>query len=59
MRRPDEYNTEIDGKLSLGVVLLHFTSVASAWAGKIQWSFGPDAGLSLPEGYEAVASCVL
>ena len=59
VRRPDEYTTEIDGKLSLGVVLLHFTSVASAWAGKLQWSFGPEAGRSLPEGYEAVASCVL
>ncbi len=60
VRRPDAYTTEIDGKLSLGIVLLHFTSVASEWAGKIQWRFGQDAGvLQLPEGYEAVASCVL
>ena len=33
--RPDEYNTEIDGKLSLGVVMLHFAAAASAWAGKV------------------------
>ena len=60
VRRPDEYTTEIDGKLSLGIVLLHFTSVASEWAGNLSWRFGPDAqALSLPEGFEAVASCVL
>lgn len=60
VRRPDAYTTEIDGKLSLGIVLLHFTSVASEWAGTIQWRFGADAAaLPLPEGYEAVASCVL
>ena len=58
--RPDSYNTEIDGKLSLGIVLQHFTSVASSWAGKLQWHFGPEAAaLSLPEGYAVVASCVL
>lgn len=60
VRRPDDFNTEIDEKLSLGIVLLHFTSVASAWAGKIQWAFGKDAyALELPEGHEVVASCVL
>lgn len=60
VRRPDEYNTEIDGRLSLGIVLLHFTSVAEAWAGKIQWRFGEEAAkLPLPEGHEVVASCVL
>ena len=44
--------------LGLGIVLLHFTSTASQWAGKIKWSLGADAAkLQLPEGYEAVASC--
>ena len=58
--RPDEYTTDLDGKLSLGIVLLHFTSVAEEWAGKIRWSFAPNAGnLQLPEGYKAVATCVL
>lgn len=58
--RPDALTTEIDGKLSLGIVLLHFTSVAAEWAGKIQWRFGADAAkLKLPEGHEVIASCTL
>lgn len=58
--RPDEYNTEIDGKLSLGVVMLHFAAVASAWAGKVTWKLGVDAKqIALPEGYSVVASCAL
>lgn len=57
---PDAYNTQIDGDLSLGVVLLHFTSVASGWMGHIEWQLGADAAaLQLPEGYKAVASCRL
>ena len=60
VRRPDEYTTETDGKLSLGIVLLHFTSVAENWVGKIQWHFGENvAKLQLPEGHEVIASCVL
>ena len=48
------------GQIDLGIVLLHFSSTASQWAGKIKWSFGADAAkLQLPEGYEAVASCKL
>lgn len=58
--RPDAYNTEIDGALSLGIVLQHFTSVASAWAGKLSWRFGSQAApLSLSEGFSVVASCTL
>ena len=58
--RPDEYNTEIDGKLSLGVVMLHFAVAASAWAGKITWKLGADAKqIALPEGYSVVASCAV
>ena len=58
--RPDAYNTEIDGKLSLGVVMLHFAAAASAWAGKVTWKLGTDAKqLALPEGYSAVASCAV
>ncbi|MBO5323954.1 MAG: nitroreductase family protein [Oscillospiraceae bacterium] len=60
VRRPDEYTTDIDGKLSLGIALLHFTSVAENWAGKLRWSFGESAAkLQLPEGHEVVATCVL
>ena len=58
--RPDEYTTEIDGKLSLGIVLHHFTSVAENWAGKLSWRFGNDAAqISLPEGHKVIASCTL
>ena len=58
--RPDAYNTEIDGKLSLGVVMLHFAAAASAWAGKITWKLGKDAKqIALPEGYSVIASCTV
>ena len=58
--RPDEYHTEIDGKLSLGVVMLHFAAAASAWAGKVTWKLGADAKqIALPEGYSVVASCAV
>ena len=58
--RPDEYNTEIDGKLSLGVVMLHFAAAASAWAGKVTWKLGADAKqIALPEGCSVVASCAV
>ena len=60
VRRPDAYNTKIDGDLSLGIVLLHFTAAAGQWAGKISWKFGAEAQkLPLPEGHEVIASCVL
>ena len=60
VRRPDEYTTDVDGKLSLGIVLLHFTAVAENWAGKLRWGFGEAAAkLQLPEGHEVIATCVL
>lgn len=58
--KEDSYTDEIDGRLGLGVVLLHFTSVASKWAGKINWRLGGDAvQLQLPEGCHVAASCEL
>ena len=58
VKAPDSYTGEIDAKLGLGIVLLHFSSTASQWAGKIRWNFGADVSkIQLPEGYEAVASC--
>ena len=59
IRRPDAYTTKIDGDLSLGIGLLHFTAVAENWAGKISWNFGPVEGVELPEGHTVVASCRL
>ena len=58
--RPDDYTTETDGKLSLGIVLLHFTAVAENWAGALRWNFAPNAGgLNLPEGHRLIATAVL
>ena len=58
--RPDEYTTELDGELSLGIVLHHFTAVAENWAGKLSWKFGGEAGRKqLPEGFRTVARCAL
>ena len=56
--RPDLYNTKIDGDLSLGIVLHHFTAVSEHWSGKRVWSFEAE-NLDLPEGHRAVAGCVL
>jgi len=57
VKRPDRYNTEIDGDLSLGIVLLHFTAVAENWAGKLSWRFGEDAAKpELPDGYKVIAT---
>lgn len=58
--RPDAHNTRIDGDLSLGIVLHHFTVVAENWAGKLNWRFGTDAAeLELPEGHRVIATCSL
>ena len=60
VRRPDVYTTESDGDLSLGIVLLHFASVAENWLGNLYWLFGEEAAkLSLPEGHEVIATCIL
>lgn len=59
VEKPDSYTHEIDGKLGLGIVMLHFSSVADEWHGNIFWQFEEDSDLQLPEGYHAVASCAL
>ena len=57
VERPDIYNTKLDGDLSLGIVLLHFSAVAENWVGKLHWSFGEDAAkLQLPQGHRVVAT---
>jgi hypothetical protein len=56
--RPDQYNTRLDGDLSLGIALLHFDAVAEKWAGKVSWSFQPGK-VNLPDGYSAIAACTL
>lgn len=59
VQKPDSYTPAIDSKLNLGIVLLHFSAVASQWAGQINWQFEEESSLSLPEGYRAVASVAL
>ena len=60
VQAPDDYNTKIDGDLSLGIVLHHFSTVAEEWAGKLSWRFGEEAETcELPEGYKIVAGCQL
>ncbi len=58
--RPDSYNTRIDGDLSLGIVLLHFTAVAENWAGKLHWDFAASGeGLQIPGDHKLVATVSL
>ena len=57
--RPDAYNTKIDGDLSLGAVLLHFTAVAENWAGKLQWQLDTHHDLQLPTDHKLIASTTL
>ena len=55
---PDRFHVPIDGELSLGIVLHHFTVTAEDWAGKLHWSFEP-RDLELPEGHRVVASAAV
>ena len=60
VERPDRYNTKIDGDLSLGIALLHFTAVVEDWAGKLQWDLSPDpAAVNLPDGHKLIATAAL
>lgn len=52
---PDEYNTDHDAALSLGIALLHFDAVAEKWAGKVRWDFTP-VDVNLPEGFRPIAT---
>ena len=58
--RPDAHNTPIDGDLSLGIVLLHFTAVAENWAGKLRWRFDESAdNLQIPKDHKLIATTAL
>lgn len=57
--RPDSHNTQIDGDLSLGIVLLHFSAVAEYWVGKIRWKLEETAANpELPQGHKLIATAV-
>ena len=53
--RPDLYNNKIDGDLSLGIVMLHFSAVAEHWIGFRNWNFHPQEELDLPQGHQIIA----
>ena len=58
--KPDSYNTAIDGDLSLGIALLHFSAVAESWAGKLHWDFAPSSeAMELPADHKLIASAAL
>jgi len=58
--RPDSYNTQIDGDLSLGIVLLHFSAVAENWAGTIRWDFAASGeALQLPQDHKLIATAIV
>ncbi len=58
--RPDTYNTEHDGELSLGIAMLHFCAMLESRLGKLNWSFGTEtAKLPLPDGHKVVATLAL
>jgi hypothetical protein len=59
VQKPDSQTHAIDTKLNLGIVLLHFSAVASQWTGNISWQFEDISVPSLPDGHRAVASVVL
>jgi len=60
VKRPDDYTTEHDGMLSLGIVLLHFTAVLGNWVGNLRWKLGDEAAkLTLPEGHELVGTLAI
>ena len=58
--RPDAHTVTIDGDLSLGIALLHFTAVAENWVGKLRWSFDESAeGLRIPDDHNLIATASL
>ena len=57
VQQEDAYTDNLDAALDLGIVLLHFSAVASQWAGRVRWELSPDAPDGLPAGHRAVAVC--
>ena len=58
IRKPDSYTDDASAKLNLGIVLLHFTSVASQLLGNLKWKLGGSyEDLGLPEGCTVAAHC--
>ena len=43
VQQEDAYTDNLDAALDLGIVMLHFSAVASQWAGQVRWELSPAA----------------
>ena len=55
VQQEDAYTDNLDAALDLGIVMLHFSAVASQWAGQVRWELSPAAPDALPEGLRSAA----
>ena len=55
VQQEDAYTDNLDAALDLGIVMLHFSAVASRWAGQVRWELSPAAPGGLPEGLRSAA----
>ena len=55
VQQEDAYTDNLDAALDLGIVMLHFSAVASQWAGQVCWELSPTAPDGLPEGLRSAA----
>ena len=55
VQQEDAYTENLDAALDLGIVMLHFSAVASQWAGQVRWELSPAAPDGLPEGLRSAA----
>lgn len=58
IQMPDAYTDDHSAQLDLGIVLLHFSAVATQWA-NVKWDLNPAVKVDLPEGAHVVASMKL
>lgn len=55
VQQEDAYTDNLDAALDLGIVMLHFSAVASQWVGQVRWELSPAAPDGLPEGLRSAA----
>lgn len=56
--KPDDCTDEMNQKLNLGIVMLHFAAIVEQRMYNVPWSMGASGeGLGLPAGCKAVAHC--
>ena len=53
----DEYTDDIDVKLNLGIVMLHFSVTAKQWVGDVKWDLDRTVDTALPDGCSVAAVC--